>query len=89
MTRMPLKNTITIILSLLLLPLAVSTSGCDDDDDNNTVADAGDAGDVDDGGPSPAATCIECHLDKEKLLASLEIDPLPEEEDEEELTGEG
>lgn len=88
MPKMPLKNIISIIAILIALPLAFSIAGCDDDDD--TVADAGDAGDVDDdGGPSPAATCIECHLDKEKLLASLEIDPLPEEEEEEESTGEG
>jgi hypothetical protein len=68
---------------------AIALAGCDDGG-SDASADAGGDGGADDGGvQSPAETCIACHLAKEALLASLEADPLPEEEEDPESTGEG
>ena len=70
--------------------LAVAAIGCDESG-ADPQADAGDTDTAtDDAGAAGPSTCLGCHTDEEALLASLEADPLPEEEeDEEESTGEG
>jgi len=77
------------LAAVLVVMSAIALSGCDDTG-SDALADGGEDGGADDSGvQSPAATCIACHLDKEALQASLEADPLPEEEEEPESTGEG
>jgi hypothetical protein len=75
---------------ILAVVLAI---GCDGSSGASSSADAGDTDSQTDGLDTEAAgpsTCLECHLDEDALIASLEADPLPEEDkEEEESTGEG
>ena len=85
-----MKNSKTLMLMVLLFAASlVVVNACEDEEkDPDAGEDASvDAAD-DDSGPADGFTCLECHLDKDLLLADLEADPLPEPE-EPEPEGEG
>ena len=80
-------DAITRHFLLTLIIMSLAAAGCDDD----TSEEEPDGGDTEDAGmdAGPARSCISCHLDRDMLEASLEADPLPEEDTDEESTGEG
>jgi hypothetical protein len=75
-------------VALGMAMLALAAPGCDESESAEPVTDAGDT-DTLDAGPDGPSTCVACHSFEEALVASLEADPLPEEEDGGVSTGEG
>ncbi len=85
-----MKNSKTLMLMVLLFAASlVVVNACEDEEkDPDAGEDASVDASDDDSGPADGFTCLECHLDKDLLLADLEADPLPEPE-EPEPEGEG
>ncbi len=85
-----MKNSKTLMLMILLFAASLLViNACDDTEkDPDAGEDASVDASDDDSGTLDGFLCLECHLDKELLLADLEADPLPE-PDEPEPEGEG
>ncbi|MHB9094862.1 MAG: hypothetical protein ACYC21_09320 [Eubacteriales bacterium] len=69
-----MKKSVGPLLFCLLAILTLLLAGCGS---SNKVAE------------SNGQNCVECHSDKEKLLADLKINPLPKKEKSAETSGEG
>ncbi len=86
-----MKKITTLFLMILLFAASLMIiNACDDaEKDPDAGEDASVDASDDDSGPADGFTCLECHIDKDLLLADLEADPLPEPEDPPESEGEG
>ena len=85
-----MKNFISLpFMVILFVASLLIINACDDDEkDPDAGEDASVDASDDDSGPADGFLCVECHIDKDLLLADLEADPLPE-PDEPEPEGEG
>ena len=86
-----MKNSKALPLMILLFAASlVVINACDDaEKDTDAGEDASVDASDDDSGIADGFTCLECHLDKDLLIADLEADPLPEPEEPPESEGEG
>ena len=84
MNKYPIQMLVGCIVFLVFL------LGCDDGNNASVDSESDTGGDTNSDSGIDGSTCMDCHMSKEMLQASLEQDPLPEvEEPEVESEGEG
>ena len=84
-----MKNFKNLLLMILLFAVSlVVINACDNEEKDPDAGEDASVDASDDSGTLDGFTCLECHIDKDLLLADLEADPLPE-PDEPEPEGEG